>query len=137
MRSDAWQTSPTHTPLMIDVHSDLQSNLRGAPRFRSAPNITHRVYRDAAGKAARRLTLSDVETKISLERVVHVDDTLDDRDERATVLDPALLPENILPYLRASRYCDSDRLANLAWRKFGKLQKNTALVEAICTFTRE
>ena len=41
---------------------------------------------------------------------------------------------NALLFLVSSRYCDSDKLADFAWSRFGKLSGGTRVVQAICDF---
>jgi transglutaminase-like putative cysteine protease len=45
---------------------------------------------------------------------------------------PAQLPSEVLRYLLPSRYCESDRLLNLAMREFGHLPPGATRVEAVC-----
>jgi len=42
------------------------------------------------------------------------------------------LPNEVLPYLNPSRYCESDRLSRLAFQLFGKTQPGFSRVAAIC-----
>jgi transglutaminase-like putative cysteine protease len=42
------------------------------------------------------------------------------------------LPDDTLTFLIASRYCDSDRLLDLAWTLFGHTRPGWARVQAIC-----
>ena len=42
------------------------------------------------------------------------------------------LPNEVLPYLNPSRYCESDRLAHFALRMFGNAQPGFSRVTAIC-----
>jgi hypothetical protein len=44
------------------------------------------------------------------------------------------LPVDVLIYLLGSRYCETDRLSNLAWTLFGQHQKGWPLVQAICDY---
>jgi transglutaminase-like putative cysteine protease len=49
---------------------------------------------------------------------------------------PAALPPDVLRYTFASRYCESDRLAQFAHERFDHLRDNPAqMVEAICSWT--
>jgi transglutaminase-like putative cysteine protease len=41
------------------------------------------------------------------------------------------IPAEVLPYLTASRYCESDKLADFAWRHFGHMQPGYGRVQAI------
>ena len=47
------------------------------------------------------------------------------------------LPEEALPYLNPSRYCESDRLAAFAMAEFGHLDRGYSRVSAICKWTYE
>jgi transglutaminase-like putative cysteine protease len=49
----------------------------------------------------------------------------------ATPLPVDQLPPELLRYLAPSRYCDSDKLANFAWEKFGPVEHGLPRVEAI------
>ncbi len=46
------------------------------------------------------------------------------------------LPVEVLPYLVASRYCESDLLFPQAWRQFGHLPRGASRVHAICEWIR-
>ncbi len=45
--------------------------------------------------------------------------------------DIAHLPASLLRYTLPSRYCDSDKLANFAWKEFGHLEHGWSRVQAI------
>ena len=47
------------------------------------------------------------------------------------------LPEEALVFLLASRFCDSDRMLDLAWKHFGGGATGWARVQAICDFVHE
>ena len=47
------------------------------------------------------------------------------------------LPPEVLPYLNPSRYCQSDELAELAWREFGPLAPGHGRVSAIVDWVHE
>jgi transglutaminase-like putative cysteine protease len=44
------------------------------------------------------------------------------------------LPDEVLPFLLGSRYCDTDKLSNLAWPLFGNTPPGWARVQAIVDF---
>jgi hypothetical protein len=46
-------------------------------------------------------------------------------------------PVEVLIYLLSSRYCETDRLSNLAWSLFGQHQKGWPLVQAICDYVHD
>ncbi len=44
------------------------------------------------------------------------------------------LPPEVLIYLLGSRYCETDRLTDVAWSMFGHLPAGWARVQAVCDF---
>jgi hypothetical protein len=50
---------------------------------------------------------------------------------RSEPLDPGVLPPAVLRYTFPSRYCDSDKLTNFAWEKFGQIEHGLPRVNAI------
>ncbi len=44
----------------------------------------------------------------------------------------AELPDDTLAYLMGSRYCETDRLSQIAWDMFGKTRPGWSRVQAIC-----
>ena len=47
------------------------------------------------------------------------------------------LPLHALVYLLGSRYCETDRIWNVAWSLFGQLPKGWPLVQAICDYVHD
>ena len=47
------------------------------------------------------------------------------------------LPAEALIYLLGSRYCETDRLSNVAWSLFGQVRKGWPLVQAICDYVHD
>ena len=51
--------------------------------------------------------------------------------------DIAALPADVLPFLLASRYCDTEKLSNLAWSLFGGIQGGWQRAQAICDYAQD
>ena len=47
------------------------------------------------------------------------------------------VPADVLPYLNASRYCESDKLGEFAWRHFGDLRPGHTRVQAVSDWVNE
>src|SRR5207302_2035579 len=47
------------------------------------------------------------------------------------------LPEETLVYLLGSRYCDTDKLSETAWRLFGATTPGWSRVQAVCDFVNQ
>jgi transglutaminase-like putative cysteine protease len=46
------------------------------------------------------------------------------------------LPAEVLPFLRPSRYCQADRVQQLAWREFGQMTPGHEQADAVCRWVR-
>jgi transglutaminase-like putative cysteine protease len=47
------------------------------------------------------------------------------------------LPDEVLPFLYGSRYCDTHRLTDLAWSLFGSIAGGWRRVQAVCDYVHE
>ena len=47
------------------------------------------------------------------------------------------LPDDVLVYLLGSRYCETDKLSQIAWNLFGQTRPGWSRVQAICDFTHQ
>jgi len=52
----------------------------------------------------------------------------------ARQLEVGELPDDVLIYLLGSRYCDTEKLSNLAWSLFGGIAPGWQRVQAICDY---
>lgn len=87
---------------------------------------------DAHGNVVHRLTLPPGQTTIRHDALVAVPSVHEDFgavDDPVPVED---LPPDLLRYTLPSRYCDSDRLMNFAFEKFGAVPHGLQRVQAIC-----
>jgi transglutaminase-like putative cysteine protease len=55
----------------------------------------------------------------------------------AEQLDVGKLPGEVLPFLLASRYCDTEKLSNLAWSLFGGAKGGWQRAQAICDYAHD
>jgi len=55
---------------------------------------------------------------------------------RVTAGDIGDLPVAVLPFLRASRYCQADQVQQIAWREFADIEPGYAQVDAVCRWVR-
>jgi transglutaminase-like putative cysteine protease len=74
---------------------------------------------------------------ISTDTVVNDSGLADQKMPHAAQAPVELLPDDALVFLIASRFCDSDRLLDLAWTHFSQTNPGWARVQAICDFVHE
>lgn len=87
---------------------------------------------DAHGNRIRRLNLPAGASAVEYEATVSVPPGLDPRPPDGPQHRVEDLPTAVLPYLLPSRYCESDRLAEMAWKQFGAGPEGAGRVQAVC-----
>ena len=116
-----------HTPRQIVVHESLQLSQNLPVSFYTDPATQNRFLRLRA--AAGPFTLN---YRAVLD-ITHFEAAPQDLFE----LSAQALPGEVLTYLSPSRYCQSDRLMNLASQKFGQLTMGYSRAQAICDWVRQ
>jgi transglutaminase-like putative cysteine protease len=58
-------------------------------------------------------------------------------DPNARQIEIGEIPDDVLVYLLGSRYCDTQKLSNLAWSLFGGLTPGWQRVQAICDYAHD
>jgi transglutaminase-like putative cysteine protease len=103
-----------------------------AERCASDPELAVDEYVDAFGNRCGRLVIPEGPSTLRYDALVEVTGEADlvvpDADQCAP---DALPPETIL-YLLPSRYCQSDRLLQVAWDLFGATEPGWSRVQAVC-----
>jgi transglutaminase-like putative cysteine protease len=128
---------PTPMLLVLSVHPSRLPDLRTPQDIAFDRDVTHEDYLDGFGNVCTRTTLPSGLTTIRNEFVIE-DSGLPD------VLTPGArqhpieeLPTETLVYLLGSRYCETDRLGDVAWALFAGTEPGWARVQAICDYAHE
>jgi transglutaminase-like putative cysteine protease len=122
---------------MMDVHSDFRPGVVQESALELAPVMPAERFVDDSGNIIRRLTAPAGLTSLRLDGVFHTDGREDEVDHSGEAWSVSDLPRETLPYLRPSRYCETDLLSNLAWANFGGVTGGWARVQAICDFVHQ
>jgi transglutaminase-like putative cysteine protease len=72
--------------------------------------------------------------RLFAETLINDDGALDPYVPEATQFGVDALPEDTLVFLLGSRYCETDRLSEVAWKLFEKAPLGWGRVQAICDF---
>ncbi len=123
-------TSPTAVYTYLNVHPQHKKDIVWA----SPEETAGTRHIDIHGNEFVRQTLPEGETVLTHDAIVEVSGLPDIFDEHAAQVDPAHLPAECLPYLLGSRYCETDRMSQIAWSRFGHYQGGAERVRAICDF---
>jgi transglutaminase-like putative cysteine protease len=123
--------------LMLSVHPSRQSDLLSDHVIRFSSGVKSRDYRDAFGNVCTRLVapagLLEIHNEFSIQDTGLPDEEL----PSAQQWEIETLPDDVLTFLLASRYCDTEKLSNLAWSMFGGIQGGWQRVRAICDYAHE
>ena len=125
---------PTPIILMLNVHYTRASDLQSPDHIRTSPVVPMSGYRDGFGNWCSRLVAPSGLMSISGDSIISDSGLRDRMVASATQTPVEQLPEEALVFLLASRFCDSDRMADLAWTHFGNGPLGWARVQAICDF---
>jgi transglutaminase-like putative cysteine protease len=130
---------PQPTPLigMLNVHYSRAADLAAPDYIRTVPPVPISGYRDLYGNWCSRILAPAGRVSLSTDVLISDSGRADDIIPDAAQLPVEALPEEAIVFLLPSRFCDSDRLLDLAWSLFGHTPPGWARVQAICDFTHQ
>jgi len=125
---------PTPVILVLNIHHSRVSDIVRPDHMITSPPVATTGYRDIFGNWCNRLLAPQGRIRISADGLVR-DNGLPDLVWPSAEQHPIqALPEETLMFLLGSRYCETDRLSETAWRLFGRTPTGWARVQAICDF---
>lgn len=89
-------------------------------------------FQDSHGNITYRCYLMPGRNEIRHDALVAVSSHPDSREIQGPVIPVGQLPSELLRYTLPSRYCDSDKLMDFAWKHFGHIPHGLPRVQAIC-----
>lgn len=125
---------PTPMLLMLSIHSSRASDLAASDHPITLPAIPTRAYRDAFGNVCHRLVAPQGQLRLSANVLVSDAGKADEIALSAPQHEISDLPDDVLHFLMGSRYCENDRLTEVAWKLFEKSPTGWGRVQAICDF---
>lgn len=130
---------PQSTPclLILNVHHTRVSDLTRADYVLTNPSVPTAGYRDRFGNWCSRLVAPPGLLSISSDTIIHDAGQFDPQSPEAAQIPVEYLPNEIIVFLLASRFCESDKLLDLSWELFGKARPGWDRVQAICDFVHE
>jgi transglutaminase-like putative cysteine protease len=130
---------PQSTPMILNlnIHYSRASDLARADNMSTDPWVPLTLYRDGFGNWCTRLVAPPGLIRIGADALVN-----DRGVPEPIVWDAAQhpvesLPEETLVYLLASRYCDTEKLSDAAWKMFGSTVPGWPRVQTICDFVNQ
>ena len=96
------------------------------------PLLVATEFEDNHENILYRLVLKQGRNVLRHDALVMVPSVREDTLWEDGIAAPHLLPSQILRYTLPSRYCDSDKLSDFAWQKFGHISHGLERVHAMC-----
>jgi transglutaminase-like putative cysteine protease len=123
--------------LMLTTHPSRDGDIRSDPAMHFSPGVQARDYFDSFGNICTRLVAPSGLLEIRSEFVIEDSGLPDEVCPTAKQWEIDQLPSECLPFLLGSRYCDTERLSNLAWSLFGNIQGGWQRAQAICDYAHD
>lgn len=127
---------PQATPMLltVNVHYSRASDLVVPDRLITNPPVPVSGYRDSFGNWITRIVAPAGRITLSGQGIVNDPGLADPFLPNARQHMVQDLPEDTLLFLLGSRYCETDRLAEIAWGLFNGTPMGWGRVQAICDF---
>jgi transglutaminase-like putative cysteine protease len=127
---------PAQTPMLLQlsVHTSRDADLLTPDKITCDPILATRSYIDHFGNRVIRIEVPAGFVVFSNRFVIHDSGQPEETPPDVDMTPIADLSDDVLLFLLQSRYCDSDKLADLAWSNFGMMSGGRQRVQAICDF---
>ena len=125
---------PTTIITAMDVHSSRRSSAVEEGELEVSQPIPVETFVDQDGNVLRRMIGEPGVLRLRNEGRFVDSGAPDEINPSAEAWPVAELPPEALPFLRGSRYCETDLLSKLAWDTFASAPNGWARVQAICGY---
>jgi len=126
--------NPTPMVCLMDVRPERSDDLVADEQVVTTPAVATHTYLDMFGNVCRRFTAPAGDFSIWADGTVTDPGTHDPVHCDAQEIPVPDLPDECLTYLVGSRYCETDRLSQIAWDMFESVPPGWSRVQAICDF---
>jgi transglutaminase-like putative cysteine protease len=132
-------TFPQATPVvaLLDVHGERLNDILEEEPFKARPFASGITGIDFFGNRYRQFVAPQGQVTLSAGGIVADAGCHDRVDRHAHEVPLADLSPEALFYLAGSRYCETDKLSQMAWDTFGRGPSGWARVQAICDFVHD
>lgn len=135
---DLTYETPQPLPMIVTlaIHYSRASDIIHPDYMKTDPPVPLRAYRDSFGNWCTRLVAPAGRIRLTADALVRDNGLPEPVFPTATQQPVENLPDEALLFLLPSRYCETDRLSEIAWSLFGHVQ-GWARVQAICDFVHQ
>ncbi|MDB5446695.1 MAG: transglutaminase [Phenylobacterium sp.] len=126
--------APVPMLLTLSVHPSRRDDLETPDWLRTEPPLDVRQYLDSYGNICSRVLAPAGRLTLSADFIIRDPGLIDEYAPDAVQHPVEGLPEETLLFLLGSRYCETDRLSQMAWQLFEKTPPGWARVQAITDY---
>jgi transglutaminase-like putative cysteine protease len=130
---------PAPVPILqvLSTHPDRDASIRRPGRLRVEPEVPVEEFLDSFGNRCGRLVAPAGRLTLWDDAIVEDGGLPDEVAPEAAQHPVQDLPPDVLPYLLPSRYCEVDRLSDIAWSLFGRSPEGWPRAQAICDWVHD
>jgi transglutaminase-like putative cysteine protease len=123
--------------LMLSIEPARVRDLLSEHKMRISPDVPSHDYVDMFGNTCTRIVAPAGLIEMRNDFRIADSGLPDEVAPTAQQLEVADLPNDVLIYLLGSRYCDTEKLSNLAWSLFSGATPGWQRVQAICDYAHD
>ena len=124
--------TPSLVLMSLALHPEREATVRRHGGMRVEPFVPFQEFSDTFGNRCRRLFAPPGPLRIWDDLIVEDSGLADEVAPWAVQYRAQDLPNETLLYLLGSRYCEVDRLSDIAWGLFGHTPEGWGRVQAVC-----
>jgi transglutaminase-like putative cysteine protease len=126
--------APVAIVALLNVHPSRAGDLLEPDELKTEPDLRVTHYIDSFGNRCTRFVAPPGLLRLTNSTLIRTSDEPDEANWSARESPVGDLPDEVLTYLLNSRYCEVDRLSNIALELFGHLAPGWGRVQAICNW---
>jgi len=123
--------APTAMMLMLSTHPSRARDIVRPEVLTVQPDVPIERFTDSFGNRCGRIVAPAGQLRLVSDGVMHDSGELDEFNPSAKQIPVEQLPPETLKFLLGSRYCEVDRLSEIAWNLFGGTPLGWPRVQAI------
>jgi transglutaminase-like putative cysteine protease len=125
---------PTPMNFLLSIRPERQRDLLTPESIRLDPFIPARQELDAFGNIVTRIFAPGGRFEVSADFLIADTGRPDDYAPSASEIPVSDLPSEVLPFLLGSRYCETDKVSQLAWNLFGSSARGWHRVQKVVDY---
>lgn len=125
-------TAATPMLLVLQVRPERLQDLEFVEAVQISPNLWPEPYIDNYGNRCARIVAPPGKISFFYDNICRDSGMLDEAGFNAQQQEIQTLPPDVLRFLLASRYCEVDRMMDIAWSMFGQIPPGWGRVKAVC-----